>query len=49
MNKQRRLIWRMIRKYEMSEGYAFLALTLLKINGLMSAVRYCWHYRQTRR
>lgn len=43
--RQRALIWRMIRKYQMPDGYAFLALTLLKFNGLMSAARYCWHYR----
>lgn len=43
--KQHNLIWRMIRKYQMPDGYAFLALTLLKFNGLMSAARYCWHYR----
>lgn len=47
--KRRELIWKMIRKYQMPEGYAVLALILLEVNGLLSAARYCWHYRETKR
>lgn len=47
--KERELIWKMIRKYGMSKEYAFLALVLLKVNGLLSAARYCWHYRGVKR
>lgn len=45
-HKQRELIWKMIRKYRLPDGYAFCALFLLEVNGLLSAARYCWYYRK---
>lgn len=46
MMRERRLVWKLIYRYGLTDAHAFCALTLLEINGLLSAVRFCWKVKK---
>ena len=41
-------IWELVYRYHLRGDTAFLALLLLKFNGLISAVRFLWHAKKVR-